>query len=258
MPADAPTAREGRWVPGPGADILSVLVDTAGPGSLVAEDLGVITAEVEELLVRFDLPGMKVLQFAFDGERDNPYLPRHHGEHSVVYTGTHDNDTTVGWWEQSDEETRDRVRSCLSDPEEAMPWALIRLAMQSTARLSVVPAQDLLGLGSESRMNTPGTSQGNWAWQAPAGAFDADLATRIHELWRQRTGLVDRPARTGAGCWPYGPLPSTGGVGLTQWRHAAANLAVKFLLELAAIASSQLMASGRGDRCRSLWCRQRR
>ena len=182
VPADAPTAREGRWVPGPGADILSVLVDTAGPGSLVAEDLGVITSEVEELRTRFGLPGMKVLQFAFDGDRDNPYLPRHHGEHSVVYTGTHDNDTTEGWWELVDEQTRDRVRSALSEPEEAMPWALIRLAMQSTARLSVVPAQDILGLSSESRMNTPGTAQGNWAWQAPAGAFDAHLATRIREL----------------------------------------------------------------------------
>ncbi len=182
VPADAPTAREGRWVPGPGADILSVLVDTAGPGSLVAEDLGVITPEVEELRIRFALPGMKVLQFAFDGDRDNLYLPGHHGEHSVVYTGTHDNDTTAGWWDLLDEETRDRVRSCLPDPEEAMPWALIRLAMRSTARLSVVPAQDILGLGSQSRMNTPGTPEGNWGWQAPAGAFDAHLATKIREL----------------------------------------------------------------------------
>lgn len=182
VPADAPTAREGRWVPAPGADILAALVDTAGPGSLVAEDLGVITPEVEELRIRSGLPGMKVLQFAFDGDPDNPYLPRRHGEHSVVYTGTHDNDTTLGWWELSDEQTRERVRPWLSDPEEAMPWALIRLAMESTARLSVVPAQDFLSLGSESRMNTPGTAQGNWAWQAPAGAFDDELAARIRQL----------------------------------------------------------------------------
>ena len=149
---------------------------------MVAEDLGVITSEVEELRIRFDLPGMKVLQFAFDGDHDNPYLPHRHGEHSVVYTGTHDNDTTLGWWELLDEQTRDRVRSCLSDPQEAMPWALIRLAMQSTSRLSVVPAQDVLELGSQSRMNTPGTAQGNWAWQAPASAFDDRLAARIREL----------------------------------------------------------------------------
>lgn len=182
VPVDAATAREGWWVPGPGARILSALVDTAGPGTLVAEDLGVITPEVEELRIRFGLPGMKVLQFAFDGSSDNPYLPRHHGEQSVVYTGTHDNDTTVGWWQLLDEQTRDRVRSCLSDPDEAMPWALIRLALESTARLAVLPAQDLLGLGSESRMNTPGTAEGNWAWQATAGAFDEDLAARLRAL----------------------------------------------------------------------------
>jgi 4-alpha-glucanotransferase len=182
VPADAPTARDGRWVPGPGADVLAALVDAAGPGTLVAEDLGVITTEVDELRVRFGLPGMKVLQFAFDGDLDNVYLPRHHGEQSVVYTGTHDNDTTLGWWELSDERTREQVRSCLADPDEPMPWALIRLALASPARLGVVPAQDLLGLGSGSRMNTPGTADGNWAWQAPAGAFDDALAARLRTL----------------------------------------------------------------------------
>jgi 4-alpha-glucanotransferase len=182
VPADAPTAREGRWVPAPGTDILSALVDTAGPGSLVAEDLGVITPEVDELRLRFGLPGMKVLQFAFDGDPDNLHLPQNHGEHNVVYTGTHDNDTTLGWWESLDEDGRDRVRSRLSDPEEPMPWALVRLALESTARLSVIPAQDILGLGNEHRMNTPGTAQGNWTWQAPAGVFDAQLAARIREL----------------------------------------------------------------------------
>lgn len=182
VPADAPTAREGRWVPAPGAAILSALVDTAGPGTLVAEDLGVITPEVDELRLRFGLPGMKVLHFAFDGHHDNPYLPPLHGEQSVVYTGTHDNDTTVGWWELLDEQTRDRVRSWLPDPDEPMPWALIRLALRSTARLSVVPAQDLLGLDSRGRMNTPGTAEGNWTWRAPADAFDDQLAARIREL----------------------------------------------------------------------------
>ncbi|QIK76642.1 4-alpha-glucanotransferase [Nocardioides piscis] len=190
VPAEAETAREGQWVRGPGADLLSALVETAGAGSLVAEDLGTITPEVEALLAQFGLPGMKVLQFAFDGERDNPYLPARHGEQSVVYTGTHDNDTTLGWWEQLDEESRERVRSSLADPTEPMPWALVRLALQSTARLSVIPAQDLLGLGSEGRMNTPGTADGNWDWQAPAGAFDDELAARVRDLVAAADRLV--------------------------------------------------------------------
>ncbi len=190
VPADAPTARDGRWVPGPGAEILSALVDAAGPGTLVAEDLGVITPPVEELRTRFGLPGMKVLQFAFDGDPDNAYLPAHHGEQHVVYTGTHDNDTTLGWWRLADESTRQQVRSLLADPDEPMPWALVRLALGSTARLSVVPAQDLLGLGSESRMNTPGTATGNGTWRAPAGAFDDRLAARVRTLVADADRLV--------------------------------------------------------------------
>jgi 4-alpha-glucanotransferase len=179
VPAGAPNARDGWWVPGPADEILAALVDAAGPGRLVAEDLGLITPEVEALRDRFRLPGMKILQFAFDGSADNPYLPGHHGELSVVYTGTHDNDTTVGWWHDLDEPTRDLVRASLLDPDEPMPWALVRLALASTARLAVVPAQDVLELDSRARMNTPGTATGNWAWQAPAGAFDAGLAARV-------------------------------------------------------------------------------
>jgi 4-alpha-glucanotransferase len=182
IPADAPTARDGRWVTAPGAQVLKALVDTAGHGTLVAEDLGVITPEVDRLRTGFGLPGMKVLQFAFDGSLDNPYLPANHGELSVVYTGTHDNDTTVGWWASIDERTRTQVASHLINPDEEMPGALVRLAMESTARLAVVPAQDLLALGSEARMNTPGTETGNWSWRAPEGAFDDELATRLREV----------------------------------------------------------------------------
>ncbi len=178
VPVEAPTAKEGRWVRGPGREVLAALVEAAGPGTLVAEDLGVITQEVEELRTAFGLPGMKVLQFAFDGDAANPYLPERHGQQSVVYTGTHDNDTTSGWWAGVDEATRERVRAYLPVPEEAMPWALVRLALSSTARLAVVPAQDLLGLGSRSRMNTPGTDSGNWGWQAGED-FDDALATRL-------------------------------------------------------------------------------
>ncbi len=182
VPVEAATAREGYWVTGPGHEVVAALVETAGPGTLVAEDLGVITPEVDALRAEAGLPGMKVLQFAFDGDSDNPYLPERHGEQSVVYTGTHDNDTTLGWWTELDQASRERVRSMLPEPEEPMPAALIRLAMSSTARLVVVPAQDLLGLDSGSRMNTPGTDVGNWSWQAPAGGFDDELAAWVRDL----------------------------------------------------------------------------
>ena len=182
VPVAAATAREGHWVVGPGAAVLEALVETAGPGTLVAEDLGVITADVEALREEFGLPGMKVLQFAFDGDPDNAYLPEHHQERSVVYTGTHDNDTTCGWWAALDERSRREVRAHLVDADEPMAWALVRLALGSKARLAVVPAQDLLGLGSESRMNTPGTAEGNWTWRAEAGSFGPDLAARLRSL----------------------------------------------------------------------------
>ncbi len=182
VPVEAETARDGYWVRTPGREVLAALVDTAGPGTLVAEDLGVITPEVDALRTEFGLPGMKVLQFAFDGSADNPYLPERHGEQSVVYTGTHDNDTTAGWWSSVDEPTRERVRGLLDDPDEPMPWALVRLAFASTARLAVVPAQDLLGLGSEARMNTPGTDVGNWSWRASPGVFDEALSARVRDV----------------------------------------------------------------------------
>jgi len=169
-------------VPGPGTGILFALVDTAGPGRLVTQDLGVITPEAEDLRDPYGRPGMKVLQFAFDGDPANPHLPPHHEEWSVVYTGTHDNDTTLGWWRSLADDTRDLVRAVLADPQEPMPWALVRLAHASRARLAVVPAQDLLGLGGEARMNMPGVTDGNWTWRAPDGAFDDALAARLRGL----------------------------------------------------------------------------
>ena len=164
----------------PGREVLTALVDTAGEGTLVAEDLGTITPEVLELRDEFHLPGMKVLQFAFDGDPDNWYLPAAHGTRSVVYTGTHDNDTTYGWWLSLDDDTRTRVRSYAGDGP--MPWALVRLAYASTAVLAVVPAQDLLGLDSGARMNTPGVDTGNWGWQAADGSFTPDLATWLRTV----------------------------------------------------------------------------
>ena len=150
-----------------------------------------ITPEVERLRTDAGLPGMKVLQFAFDGSPDNPHLPAQHEELSVVYTGTHDNDTTVGWWTSLEEPTREQVRRQLLDASEPMPWALVRLALSSTARLAVVPAQDLLALGSESRMNTPGTATGNWSWQAPAGVFEERLAGPLRSMLADANRLPD-------------------------------------------------------------------
>ena len=133
---------------------------------------------------------MKVLQFAFDGDPDNPYLPAHHGEQSVVYTGTHDNDTTLGWWARSTSGPATRCASLpRSTPTSRCPGRWSGSPSPRPARLAVVPAQDLLGLGSESRMNTPGTADGNWAWQAPAGAFD-DAPRRA----AARAGGGDGPA----------------------------------------------------------------
>jgi 4-alpha-glucanotransferase len=174
IPAEAVTARSGHWRPAAGGALLERLRQVFGNLPLVAEDLGVITPEVERLRRRFDLPGMKILQFAFDGSAANPYLPHNHEQRSVVYTGTHDNDTSLGWYGTLDSSMRAHVNEYLGcRSAEAVP-ALIRAALASVARLAVVPLQDLLGLGSEARMNTPGTTQGNWRWsfeweQIPAG-----------------------------------------------------------------------------------------
>lgn len=194
IPRAAPTAKEGRWVAGPGIAALRALVEAAGPGTLVAENLGVITPAVEALRKAAGLPGMEVLQFAFDGSADNPHLPERHEEWSVVYTGTHDNDTTLGWWRSLDPETRARVSASLPDRAEPMPWALTQVAMSSRARLAVVPAQDLLGLDSSARMNTPGTDEGNWAWRAADGAFDTALAQRVRRILEEDPSRVLSPS----------------------------------------------------------------
>jgi 4-alpha-glucanotransferase len=145
---------------------------------LIAEDLGVITPPVEALRDRFGLPGMKILQFAFDGNETNPYLPRNFaGERWVAYTGTHDNATSVGWWQGLDQAARDRVAAAVSAPIHAPAWQLLELGLASTAELLVVPLQDLLELGDEARFNTPGTISGNWSWRLdrPVAALEGPL-----------------------------------------------------------------------------------
>ena len=166
IPADCPTALDGQWRTGPGQALFDALARAFGPLPLVAEDLGVITPDVVALLHSSGLPGMKVLQFAFGDDADNPYLPHHHTPASVVYTGTHDNDTTQGWWHHAGEREREFVCRYLACGGHDVHWAMIRAAANSVARWALWPLQDVLGLDHTHRMNTPGTMGGdNWRWR---------------------------------------------------------------------------------------------
>jgi 4-alpha-glucanotransferase len=182
IPATEPTAIAGRWVKAPGEALLQAIFREFPQLPLVAENLGIITAEVEELRERFHLPGMLILQFAFDGSCENPYVPHRHTPLAVVYTGTHDNDTTLGWYHQLDSTTRQRVQDYLGYPRENMPRPLLRAALASVAQLAILPMQDLLELDSAHRMNIPGTSSGNWCWQFEWQQVPQDLSARMHEL----------------------------------------------------------------------------
>lgn len=165
VPTGAETARDGHWRPAPGKQLLEALTSALGKLPLVAEDLGVITDKVRTLRDEAGLPGMLVLQFAFDGDADNPYLPPNHPLNAAVYSGTHDNDTLAGWWQSLPGETRQLVMQSLGCGPEAMPAALVDAVWGSRARLAMVPLQDLLALGAGARMNIPGTSSGNWGWR---------------------------------------------------------------------------------------------
>ena len=182
IPAGEDTAVNGHWESVPGRKLLERLRTELGELPLVAEDLGIITAEVDALRHDFALPGMKILQFAFDGDAQNPYLPHNHEINTVVYTGTHDNNTTLGWYEELDRTARARVMAYLGQPAEPMPWPLNRAALASVANLSVLPMQDLLGLDAAHRMNTPGTSEGNWQWRFKWKQVPADLGDRLRAM----------------------------------------------------------------------------
>ena len=182
IPAGAATAAEGRWVEVPGHELFAAVEHALGPLPLVAEDLGYITPSVEALRRELNLPGMHVLQFAFEGDTGNPHLPHNHRPEGVVYTGTHDNNTTLGWWQALEENQRQRVREYLDFPEEPMPWPLIHTALASVCRLAVLPLQDCLGLDARARMNVPGEEHGNWRWRCEPGVLDQDLADRLLAL----------------------------------------------------------------------------
>ena len=188
VPAGAPDARGGHWVPTPGRELLGQLTARLGELPLVAEDLGVITDDVTALRRDFKLPGMRVLQFGFDGSGINPHLPHMHEHDSIIYTGTHDNDTTLGWYRSLDPAARWTVDQFLNqrggDPDNGMPEALIRACLGSVGELAVIPAQDLLSLGSEARLNTPGTVVNNWSWRLPRGALTPERAQHFATLNR--------------------------------------------------------------------------
>lgn len=182
IPAEEATAVNGQWVPGPGGALFEALRARFGELPLVAEDLGLITEAVHRLREAYGIPGMKVLQFAFEGGPDNPYLPEHHGENCVVYTGTHDNDTTLGWFRGLPPDRRQAVLAVTGGRAEDMPWPLIETALASPCRLAILPMQDVLGLDSAHRMNRPGTEQCNWRWRFSWDWLADDLAGRLHAL----------------------------------------------------------------------------
>jgi 4-alpha-glucanotransferase len=182
IPADEPTAVEGRWVKGAGQPLFDALKDALGELPIVAEDLGVITPGVERLRDENGLPGMRVLQFAFAADGADPYLPHNYVTNTVVYTGTHDNDTTTSWYAQAPESERDLVRRYLGRDGGNVAWDLWRLAQGSVADTAIAPLQDLLGLGAEARMNTPGAPSGNWGWRFAWSDLPYWLGPQLHQM----------------------------------------------------------------------------
>ena len=188
IPASERTAMNGRWVPGPGRALFDAIRDAAGDVPLVAEDLGFITSEVHELRRAIDIPGMKILQFGF-GHIDSPHLPHRYEPETVVYTGTHDNDTARGWYQSAPEEERDLAREYLGCQEDEFSESLMRAAYTSVAETAIVPVQDILDLGSDARMNRPGAKSDNWSWRMEPGALSPRDATRMRRL-AEITGRV--------------------------------------------------------------------
>ena len=190
--ADCETAMEGLWIDTPGDELLRTLQNKLGELPLVAEDLGVITEDVIELKTKYGLPGMSVLQFSFDHFEDNPHKPHNIQPNTVCYTGTHDNDTTLGWYETQDEETKHFIRELLAiDETTDIVDAMIDTALQTDAKLVVIPIQDFLKLDSSARMNTPGTIENNWLWSLQQGQLDQpEMVHSIHEHLRKTQRLL--------------------------------------------------------------------
>ena len=201
IPAHCPTAIEGRWVPGPGAALFDAIEKALGKLPIVAEDLGVITPDVVELRQRFGFPGMRILQFAFASDAGNHFLPHNYEPATVVYSGTHDNDTARGWWASATERERTYAGTYLACGEHDVHWAMIRAACNSVANLAVFPLQDVLGRGAADRMNVPGTMENNWGWRfdwdgvgAEPGRVLGLLTAASGRCAFERLGLPEYPA----------------------------------------------------------------
>ncbi|MFV1984125.1 MAG: 4-alpha-glucanotransferase [Thiohalomonadales bacterium] len=191
--ADAETAKNGKWVTAPGKRFLNSVKSTFGTLPLVAEDLGIITDKVIKLREQFSIPGMKILHFAFDGDANNSYLPHQHEKNSVVYTGTHDNDTTLSWYMQLPDDIKNKMNNYYGyNIGPTMPWPLIRTALASRSNLAIIPMQDLLSLGENNRMNTPGTTEDNWLWRFNWEQVPNNLTEILSEL----VSLFDRNCNT--------------------------------------------------------------
>ena len=188
IPASEPTAVNGRWVKGPGENLFRAVERAVGKLPFIAEDLGLITPEVEALRDLLEQPGMKVLHFAFGDTSRNPYLPHNYVRNCVVYTGTHDNDTTLGWYDSLEDTERSVVQAYFGHEVNDVSWSFVRLAWKSVANTAIAPVQDLLRLGSESRMNTPGVGEGNWKWRLLPGQLTRELSKELQFL----TGFYGR------------------------------------------------------------------
>jgi 4-alpha-glucanotransferase len=182
IPASEPTAIHGRWVNGPGDELFNKITQELGGLPFFAEDLGFITPDVVELRDRHNIPGIAVLQFAFGDVGAHAYLPHRVGHNRVIYSGTHDNDTTLGWWGALPDKEKCAVKALIGSCEDGPNWGLIRLAQSSPAAFAIVPVQDVLGLGSEARLNTPSTHVGNYHWRCPPGALKPEFAEKLAAL----------------------------------------------------------------------------
>jgi 4-alpha-glucanotransferase len=203
VPADADTAAAGHWERSPGGDVFAAIRREFGDIPVIIEDLGVITPDVVTLREILGFPGMNVLQFAFENDPTNVYLPHNYRCDSVVYTATHDNETTVGWFNSRSEDERIAIQTYLGRDGSDISWDLIRAALASVADTAIIAMQDILRLGNDARMNVPGQPFGNWSWRCRADQLTPDLASGLGALTHLYGRTPDTNGRRGSNPWDY-------------------------------------------------------